>query len=186
MKLTIRTMIGIIALNNPDSKYDRTRHNVGRALLEFWIHAHNVPEPELDKQMKLYIGKTLLHDKEILYGWPNVYMNESGIAIQSIIRRYEILPEDLWILHDEIDIPIGEIKISRKKGAAGHHGVESVMKILDTKDFNRIRIGIQPKNGKTNLDENFVLKQFSPDEKTILAEKMPEFSETIDSQLKIN
>lgn len=131
-----------IGLGNPGKEYQNTRHNVGHMLI--------------DKAPK---------DKSFLK--TDTYMNESGIFVQKKVHFYKINLEDLYIIHDDLDLPIGEWRLQFNRGAAGHHGVESIINNLGTHAFWRIRIGIgHPEN---NIPvEDYVLKPFSSDEKKII------------------
>lgn len=138
-------MILIVGLGNPGKKYKKTRHNVGHLLID-----------EFPKRRNFIIAK------------PQTFMNESGKAVKALVKFYKIKLESLWVVHDDIDLPIGTIRISKNRGAAGHKGVQSIIKELKTKDFWRIRIGIQPKTGKPKNVEKFVLQKFEKEEEKIL------------------
>lgn len=114
----------IIGLGNPDKKYENTYHNVGHLFIEYL----KTLNPS---------GYTLLAS--------DVYMNESGKFVAKEIKKSGAKPEELLIVHDDSDIELGKYKLSFGRGAAGHHGVESVQAALKTNDFWRLRIGIRPK-----------------------------------------
>jgi len=142
-------MILIVGLGNPGKKYEKTRHNVGFRVVD-----------ELAKQ------KT----REFIIAKPQTFMNNSGKAIKALLNFYKTEPENLWVIHDDIDLPLGKFKISKARGSAGHKGVESIIKELKTKDFWRIRIGICPKTGKPKQVEKLVLQNFTKEEEKTLKE----------------
>jgi|SRR3989344_5908179 len=138
----------IIGLGNPGKKYENTRHNVGHMFID---------ELENKKLGGFILAKT------------ETFMNLSGQSVKSLYTKYKIRDTRyIVVVHDDIDLPIGEFKIQQGRGAAGHKGVQSIINELGTKDFWRIRIGICPKDGKPENVENFVLQKFSKGEKEIL------------------
>jgi PTH1 family peptidyl-tRNA hydrolase len=138
----------IAGLGNPGKKYTGTRHNVGFMAID-----------ELKKEK---LGDVVLLK-------PDTFMNNSGKAIRELVKYQKIKIENIWIIHDDIDLPIGEYKTSKGQGSAGHKGVQSIIDELKTKEFNRIRIGICPKSGKLKA-EKIVLLKFSKEEKEIVKE----------------
>jgi len=133
----------IIGLGNPGKKYASTRHNVGHMVID------NLPT-----------------QKNILK--TDCFMNESGIFVQKQVHFYKIPPANLYIIHDDLDLPVGEYRIQFDRGPAGHHGVESIIQHLGTQAFWRIRIGI----GHPEFDtvENYVLKPFTKDESVLISQ----------------
>jgi len=148
----------IVGLGNPGKKYENTRHNVGASVIE-----------------KL----EFLNLANVILAKPTTFMNESGKAVKSLTKNRRILAKNLIIIHDDIDLPIGAIKISFDAGSAGHKGVESIINSLGTKNFTRLRIGIQPKAGKLEDVENFVLKKFTKGEAKIVDEAINKSSQAI-------
>ena len=145
-------MILIAGLGNPGKKYTKTRHNIGFRIIDALKKSFDSAQ-----------------DKEIILLKPESFMNNSGKAIQETLTYYKISPENLIIVHDEIDLPFGEIRISRNSSSAGHKGIQSIIDELKTKDFTRIRIGINSKpkikNQKSKIDtSDFVLEKFSKKE----------------------
>ncbi|MFH1780816.1 MAG: aminoacyl-tRNA hydrolase [Candidatus Nealsonbacteria bacterium] len=142
-------MILITGLGNPCKEYEKTRHNIGFRVID-----------ELAKN----------ESSNVMLLKPRKFMNNSGDEVSDKVNFYKIKPADLWIVHDDIDLPIGEFKISRNRGSAGHKGVESIIKKLGTKDFNRIRIGTCPLKGKPEAVDKFVLQNFTKAEEKIIKE----------------
>ena len=151
-------MILIIGLGNPGRKYQKTRHNVGSRVIN-----------ELES----------LNLENVVLVKPTASMNESGRAVKSFIKKEKILTSNLWVIHDDIDLPLGRIRIVKNRGAAGHKGVESIIKELRTKNFIRSRIGICPKTGKPRSPEKFVLQKFTKSEEKIIKETIKKTAEAI-------
>ncbi len=127
--------------------------------------------------------------KNVILAKPTTFMNESGKAVKLLVTRYSLPVTNLFVIHDDIDLPLGEIRIAKNRGAAGHKGVESIIKELKTKDFARIRIGIKPMSNKqrtmNNINvEKFVLEKFSKDEEKIVEEVIKKTAEAIEFTLK--
>lgn len=136
-------MILIVALGNPGGKYDRTRHNVGWRALDAWcVHTH-APETV---ESKKFLGRyaTYVHegvDVAVLY--PTTFMNHSGNAVRSVLKYHP--GAKLIVVHDDVALPFGEVRTQTGKGAGGHNGVQSIIDVLGTKAFTRIRIGVAQK-----------------------------------------
>jgi peptidyl-tRNA hydrolase, PTH1 family len=163
-------MIIICGLGNPGKKFENTPHNAGFAALEEMRKSFGFPEFKISKKFISEISEGIFNGKKLILAKPQTFMNESGKAVKVVISQYKIPVSDLVVIHDDIDIPLGEIKISQNRGSAGHKGVESIMNFLGNGDFPRIRMGIQPKTGKPERAEDYVLKNFSGDEKKFFKE----------------
>ena len=154
----------IIGLGNPGKKYENTWHNIGFLTVDDFIREHNFPE--LKKSEKF---NALISEKEnIIVAKPETYMNESGEAVSHLMNYYKILPKDIVIIHDDIDLLAGKIKISTDRGSAGHKGIQSVFDRTKNKEFTRIRIGISPNLEKTRKAESVVLKKISKGERALM------------------
>ncbi len=154
-------MILIVGLGNPGTKYKKTRHNIGfRVLDEFQIE-NNFSNFEFSKKSNSLISDGVVKDKTILLAKPQTFMNNSGKAVKALINFYKMKISDIIVIHDDIDLVFGTIRISEKRGSAGHKGVKSIIKELGTKDFTRIRIGIRnQKPGTKKNTEKYVLEKF--------------------------
>ncbi len=157
-------MFLIVGLGNPDEKYHLTRHNIGFLAIDFFHKTNNFPNFTFSKKHQSVISEKNLNGRKIILAKPQTFMNNSGKAVQSLMKFYQLKPSNLIIIHDDIDIPFSKIRISQKSRSAGHKGVQSVIDSLGTNDFIRIRIGIKPKNKIINT-EKFVLQQFKKKEK---------------------
>ncbi len=154
----------VAGLGNPEKKYLSTRHNAGFLFLSAF--ADRIGCEIKKKQFDSLTG--YWQERDILLMMPLTYMNLSGIAIHSAMKKYHLTPHDIVILHDDMDIPVGRVKFNYDKNSAGHKGIESVIEKLGTKEFYRIRIGIgKPANDDT-ID--YVLSEFNTQESKALKE----------------
>jgi len=156
----------LVGLGNPGKKYEKTRHNLGFVVLDALLQdLMPVEETAWEKNNKFnaLVAKT----SDLILIKPQTMMNNSGQAVAKMARFYKIEPEDIWVIHDEIDFPLGRMKIVQARGAAGHKGVESVIKELGAEELVRFRLGI----GKPGFDinereaESYVLSPFGQGEK---------------------
>jgi PTH1 family peptidyl-tRNA hydrolase len=138
-------MILIVGLGNPGKKYIKTRHNIGFRIIDA-------------------LGEKI-SDTSVILLKPESYMNNSGKAVQETLAYYKIPPENLIVVHDEIDLPFGEIRVSENSSSAGHKGIQSIIDELKTQNFTRIRIGIKQEiENKKQETSDFVLEKFSKKE----------------------
>ena len=161
-------MILIVGLGNPGKKYKNTRHNIGFQVLDEFQKENDLPNFKLLKKFNSLASAGNFFNKEILLLKPQTFMNNSGNAIKALTKFYKITSPCLVVVHDDIDLPLGKIRISMGRGSAGHKGVESIIKELATKNFVRFRIGIQPQKGKPKNPERFVLQKFLKEEGKII------------------
>src|SRR3989338_3707329 len=162
MQMTI-----IAGLGNPGQEYEHTRHNSGREIAQAIRKAWNFPDFRFEKKWNAEISEGKVGKKKAAILLPNTFMNKSGSAVSLVLRFYKVKPKDLFVIHDDADIPAGSTKLSFNKHSAGHKGVESVMRALKTREFWRFRIGI---GGKRDIPaEKVVLRKWTPDEKRAVA-----------------
>lgn len=147
-------MIIIIGLGNPGKEYTNTRHNIGFDVVDEIAKENNFPDFKLSKKFDALISK----EASLVLVKPQTFMNLSGKSVRAISSFYK--PNELIVIQDDIDLKIGEVRIVKNRGSAGHKGIESIIKELGTKDFTRVRVGIQPEKGKPEDVERFVLGKF--------------------------
>lgn len=139
----------IVGLGNPGEKYESTRHNLGFMIIDHLLKdLQPVNKSNWDKNEKLK-SEVFIFDynmngeaEKVILAKPLTFMNNSGMAVSLIAKYYKVKPEDIWLIYDELDLPLGSMKIRQGGGAAGHHGVESIMNNLKTDKFWRFRMGI--------------------------------------------
>ena len=169
----------ICGLGNPGDKFKFTRHNLGFLILDYFQKENLFPQFKFYQKFLSEISKKKINHQEIILLKPQTFMNNSGKAIKRIFLAFKIKPENLCLIHDDLDLPFGKIKVSFKKGSGGHKGVQSVIDEISTKDFWRIRVGIgKPKRKKI---EKFVLEEFAKKEK----KKLKKILEFVNKLLKI-
>lgn len=155
-EMTICSMFLIIGLGNPDEQYKNTRHNAGYrfvdALLKFWQTSYGFNDFKFTRKYKSEIARGEFENHKILLVKPTTYMNSSGEAVYLVEQYYKVSENNIIIIHDDMDLPLGTFRISFNSSAAGHKGVQSLIDHLQTQEFTRIRIGIgksdesRPKN----------------------------------------
>ena len=150
----------IVGLGNPGAEHSRNRHNVGFSVLERLAHRYRLPFDRLEFQGRLAHGT--VGGRPVILLKPVSYMNRSGSVVKPVLSRYKVRLEDLLIIHDDLDLPLGKIRIRAAGGSAGHRGMESVIASLGTDIIARIRIGIGRPHG--DHPEEYVLQDFSLEE----------------------
>ena len=163
--------IFLIGLGNPGKKYSNSRHNIGFLLLENFSKKHNSNFLLKDK-LKSSCSEFRIKDSIYRLFLPNTYMNNSGDAVRGIVDWYKINLDQLFIVVDDKDLPLGKVRFRKKGSSGGHNGLKSIIEKLQTKNFNRIRIGIgSPRSNQGTKNFNtisHVLGNISQEEKSIL------------------
>jgi len=156
-------MILIIGLGNPGKKFEHTPHNLGFAVLNNFQEQNSFSDWQKKKKTFSLISEGEMAGQEIILAKPQTFMNESGKAVKALLNFYKLKPKDLWVIHDDLDIDLGEMKISQASGSAGHKGIQSIIDEIKTNDFARFRLGIALFEEIKDL-EKFVLKKFNEEE----------------------
>ena len=164
----------IIGLGNPGEKYKNNRHNAGRLVLQFIADRQGIEWKE-NKKLHALETNAKFDKSKAVFILPEGMMNNSGKSVASLIKSKKDLM-GLVVLHDDLDLPLGSIKISFARGSGGHRGVESIMRALKTREFARVRLGISPATPSGKLKKpqgekaviNFILSDFKPAELTML------------------
>lgn len=154
----------IIGLGNPGKKYEKTRHNIGFLVLDELheqLEKYTVNEWTLSKKFNALVSGCTMGSEKVILAKPMTYMNASGQAVQLLGHFYKATLDDLIVVHDDKDLPLGEIRIQRDRGSAGHNGIKSIIDCLKSQNFVRVRIGIAAENEKKMTDvPKFVLGKF--------------------------
>jgi len=179
-------MLIIVGLGNPGEKYKNTRHNVGFQAIDEIAANFQFSIFNFQSIFNAQISKGQIANEKIILVKPQTFMNLSGETVKTLIKNLKLKIKNLVVIHDDIDLPLGKIKISKNRGSAGHKGVKSIIKETGTKDFIRIRIGIQPKEGKPRNVEKFVLRKFNKEEEKILKEAIKKSSAELAKLLYFN
>jgi len=151
----------IAGLGNPSKQYENTRHNTGFIAVDFLVEKLGLPKFQLKEKFKSEISMAEYDGKKIIVAKPQTYMNNSGSAVQALQNYFKIQPENLIVVYDELDLPLGEIRVHQEGSSAGHNGIKSIITYISTDKFNRVRIGIRNKNAEKVPAEKFVLSKLS-------------------------
>jgi|SRR3989338_4496505 len=133
----------IVGLGNPGDEYANTRHNAGRMALEYFASALDFTSLMEDKKNKVRVSKGALKKNLVALIAPDTYMNKSGSAVSKYVKSAKAA-ERMVVVYDDLDLPLGMVKISFDRGSGGHKGLESVTRAVKTKKFTRVRIGVSP------------------------------------------
>jgi PTH1 family peptidyl-tRNA hydrolase len=170
----------IVGLGNPGEKYQYTRHNLGFMVVEKFLKDFETADKSVwqdEPKFKSEISQIDWQPKvgrsqKVILAKPKTYMNNSGMSVQLLTSYFKVQPSDIWIIHDDVDIPLGMMKIRLGGSAAGHHGVESIIESLGTDKFWRFRLGIgiraqrlEVSSQKLKNVEDLVLSGFKGNEK---------------------
>ena len=172
----------IIGLGNPGNEYKKTRHNVGFLTVDKIISSFDFPPISMQAKFNAEISNGIINEEKVILAKPQTFMNLSGQAVRGIVDYYKIATEDVIVIQDDLDIAIGKYKISKNRNSGGHKGVQSIIDHLGTKDFTRIRIGIEVDDCKVPV-EKFVLEKFGKDEMKVVDEIIEKVSNEIDKLL---
>lgn len=172
----------VVGLGNPPRKYQDTRHNVGYKVLDLLLEKF---------KLKLKAGKgdyhfaaTELDDREIYLVMPSTYMNDSGLAVLQAVEKFGLKPEELVVVCDDFNLPLGKIRIRERGSEGGHKGLRSIIYHLNSQEFPRVRLGIDlPPAGVPA--EDYVLEKFKPEEKKIVNEMLDRSSQAVMTALSL-
>ncbi|HEX2916540.1 MAG TPA: aminoacyl-tRNA hydrolase [Chloroflexia bacterium] len=166
----------IVGLGNPGLAYAKTRHNVGFQCLDFIAAEHNITFDK--KSMKAHWGKGTIAGQEVLLAKPQTYMNLSGQSVGEIVRFFKLNPaQDLLVIYDELDLPLGKIRLRPNGSSGGQNGVKNIIELLGTQNVQRIRVGIgRPAQGTA---KDRVLNAFSPEEQKVMDQIYPRVEEAV-------
>ncbi len=168
----------VIGLGNPGKEYSETRHNIGFRIVD-WMNKNYGGDFKLDKKSNSEVSEVKINGTKVLLVKPQTFMNNSGQAVNRLVKNLKFKIENLVVIHDDLDIPFGKTKLSFDRSSAGHKGVESVIRLLKSHKFYRLRFGTfsnqlakirKEKNAKKRVSgiNNFVIGSFSPNERSKL------------------
>jgi len=170
----------IVGLGNPGRSYANNRHNVGFICLNHFARTHGI---RFDKrQGKARTGTGEVASNEVVVAKPQTYMNSSGESVSRLVQKFNVNPDKLLVIHDDLDLPLGKIRIRKGSSSGGHKGVDSIIYCLGSQDFVRLRVGIgRPDITKPSEADiiDYALSNFTPDEKQVIAQIIPKVSEAI-------
>ena len=174
----------IVGLGNPGRGYTNNRHNIGFTCLNYFAKAHGIRFDKKQAQARIGLGE--LVGNKLVLARPQTYMNLSGHSVSRLVRKFNIDLSDLTVIHDDLDLPLGKIRLRRGGSDGGHKGIQSISSCLGSQNFIRLRVGIgRPTviSGSADIGEvdiiAHVLGDFIPDEKQATALMMTMVSEAI-------
>jgi PTH1 family peptidyl-tRNA hydrolase len=155
------------------------RHNIGFLCLGHFARTQGIRFDRKQGRARVGLGEVL--GIKVVLARPQTYMNQSGQSVSLLISRFDIDLDDLLVIYDDLDLPLGKMRLRRGGGSGGHKGVDSIISCLGSQDFFRLRVGIS--RPETASDEaeiiNYVLSNFTPEEQQIIAQVIPRVSEAI-------
>ncbi|HEY9669317.1 MAG TPA: aminoacyl-tRNA hydrolase [Coleofasciculaceae cyanobacterium] len=173
----------IVGLGNPEPKYDKTRHNIGFEAVDALARAWQISWSE-NRRFQAFVGEGRgPNGDKIRLLKPLTYMNRSGQAMRAAIDWYKLPPESVLVIYDDMDLPVGRLRLRLSGSAGGHNGMKSAIAHLGTQNFPRLRIGI----GKSSPDKetvSYVLGKFSPEETKIMSEVLQLAINAVELSLK--
>lgn len=170
-----------VGLGNPGKKYEGTRHNIGFAVIDKLSERLNIPLNMLKHKGQLGVGH--VDGEKVFLLKPLTYMNLSGESVRSVVDYYHIDTADIVVIYDDLDLPVGRIRLRQKGSAGGHNGMKSIIHHLGTQEFNRIRVGInRPSDGTAVVD--YVLSPFTKEEQEILVDVVNTCAEACEQAVK--
>jgi PTH1 family peptidyl-tRNA hydrolase len=173
----------IVGLGNPGRIYAHNRHNAGFRCLNYFARLHSIRFDHRQCRAKAGIGE--VRGEKLLLAKPRTFVNLSGNSVACLVRKHDIALGDLLIIYDDLDLPLGKIRLRQSGGSGGHKGMNSVISALGSEDFPRIRMGIgRPQAEEQSISEdaivNYVLNDFSPQEEAIIKPVIAKVAEAID------
>ena len=155
----------VVGLGNPGREYERSRHNLGFLVVDELARRHG--GRVTDRAARSLTGKIRLDDRELVLAKPQTMMNLSGLAVKALRAKYGVPLDRMLVVHDDLDLPYGRLRIRSAGSSAGNHGLDSVIAALGTKDFGRVRVGIGRPPGD---GVDYVLSPFTEAERTQLSD----------------
>ena len=174
-------MFLILGLGNPGPRYELTRHNAGFLVLDNLADKYKIKLTQ-NKYRSLY-GEGEIKGLPVILAKPMTYMNESGKAVKALISAFNLSPDQILVTHDDIDLPLGKIKTKVKGGDGGQLGIRSTIETLRTKEFYRVRIGVDRPEDREDIVD-YVLSPFSKEDSGLLNDVMNKAVQTIEAALE--
>ena len=167
----------IVGLGNPGRRYQGTRHNIGARVIDTLARRHHVA---LREEGWADVGALTLDGARVLLARPQTYVNVSGTAVADLRRRHRLPLENLLVAFDDLDLPVGQIRLRAKGGHGGHNGMRSIIEALGSEEFARLRVGIaRPPEGVDPAD--YVLSRFSKEEQAQLDEAVKRAADAVEA-----
>lgn len=177
----------IVGLGNPGAKYDRTRHNVGFEIIDAFAKSYPSVSLVENKRFQGIAGEFRNGCDRTVLLKPLTFMNNSGRAVRAVLDWYKLAPSSVLVVYDDMDLPVGKLRLRLSGGAGGHNGMKSIISHLGTKEFPRLRIGIGSTDKGDEPDQavvSHVLGRFAPDDRKYVDAVIPIAVDAIDLSLR--
>lgn len=160
----------IVGLGNPGRQYLYSRHNLGFQTVDVLARRHGLRFERRRHNALLAPGQ--IDGYSVLLAKPQTFMNESGRSVAALLRTFHLTPAELIVIYDDLDLPLGTVRLRPTGSAGGHHGMESILHLVPSRDFARVRLGIGHPGGSRDTDRvvDHVLSDFSPEERPLVAQ----------------
>lgn len=166
---TRATSLVVVGLGNPGPEYTRSRHNVGFMCADWLAKEHRITLSE--KRRFVILGEGQIEGQPVVLAKPRTFVNRSGQAVHYLLNRYKVTPDALLVIYDDMDLPVGKVRLRPGGSAGGHNGIKSIIESIGTQDFPRIRLGIGKPAGEGDA-VGHVLGGFSRDEESAVKEQV--------------
>ncbi|MFO0704514.1 MAG: aminoacyl-tRNA hydrolase [Candidatus Andersenbacteria bacterium] len=182
--MPVRTKkIVLVGLGNPGKKYEFTRHNLGFRVLERVRGELSLPAWSLQKALAAEISDGRVDGAQVILVRPQTFMNESGKSIKAVLKKFGARLTNLWVVHDDKDLPLGQLKSKAGSSSAGHRGVDSLISELGSNNFKRYRMGIWADSAEGIETDKFVITKFLPEEEPTVRNFIDKTTEQLISDL---
>jgi PTH1 family peptidyl-tRNA hydrolase len=172
----------LVGLGNPGEEYARTRHNVGFRCLSVLAARHRLFFRQKHAQARLAVGE--IAGRNVVLARPYTYMNRSGAAVAGLLAWLKLPLEQLLVIYDDLDLPLGTIRLRPRGSAGGHRGLRSIIEALESEQFARLRVGIGRPPDPSQDPVDYVLSPFTPEEETTLARVLERAADAVECFLK--
>ncbi len=172
----------IVGMGNPGRQYANTRHNVGFMVIDQLAEILDIKTGTM--KFRSVIGEGFVYGEKVVLAKPQTYMNLSGEAVLDMIQWYKAVPEDLMVILDDMDLPLGKLRLRKKGGAGGHNGLKSIIHLIQSEEFPRLRIGIGRPENKNIEPVDHVLGKFTVEEARIMDEAIKKAAGAVMSVLE--
>ncbi|MCR4326021.1 MAG: aminoacyl-tRNA hydrolase [Patescibacteria group bacterium] len=176
----------VVGLGNPGEEYNSTRHNTGRAAVEHFAKSAGFGEFREDKKAKAHVASGVIGKSAVVALLPDTFMNKSGASLAKFVKSQKSA-ERMVVVYDDLDLPLGALKLSYDRGSGGHKGLESIIRAVKTKKFTRVRIGVSPTTPSGKLKKpsgekaviDFILTKFKSAEEKEMKKMYKRASEAV-------
>jgi len=172
----------VVGLRNPGPDYDGTRHNVGAGVLVEYVLRHDIGFKRAPQRIRADVAEIAAPEARSILAVPRTFMNESGQAVAPLLRYYGVEPEDLLVVHDDIDLPFGRLRVQLGRSSGGNNGVDSIIRSLKTREFWRLKFGVGRPPGRMD-PADFVLRRFRSAEEAEVARLVGLAADTLETYI---